>query len=103
MATQIKASRAKPRVPVRIKLTSYESDQVAQISTWKSRKRRGRSLNLRGRLLIQCEALRENHTRGVRPDTDRAVFSTGCEAGQERRRETTSERSRPARAAVKTA
>ena len=37
MATQIKAARARPRVPTRVKLTPYESDQISQIAAWKSR------------------------------------------------------------------
>jgi hypothetical protein len=37
MATQIKAAPVKSRTPARVKLTAYESDQVAQIAVWKSR------------------------------------------------------------------
>lgn len=37
MATQIKAARAKSRIPARMKLTSYESDQISQIAAWKSK------------------------------------------------------------------
>jgi hypothetical protein len=36
MATQIRAARAKSRMAARVKLTPYESDQVAQIAAWKS-------------------------------------------------------------------
>jgi hypothetical protein len=35
MAAQIKAARVKTRTPARVRLTAYESDQVAQIATWK--------------------------------------------------------------------
>jgi EcsC protein family len=37
MAAQIKTARAKSRTPARVRLTAYESDQVAQIAAWKSR------------------------------------------------------------------
>ncbi len=37
MAAQIKAARVKSRTPARVRLTAYESDQVARIAAWKSR------------------------------------------------------------------
>ena len=36
MATRIRAARAKSRMPARVKLTPYESDQISQIAAWKS-------------------------------------------------------------------
>ena len=84
MATRIRAARAKSRMPARVKLTPYESDQISRIAAWKSIAPGPVAEFARKITFPASKVVEKAHTRWVGPRGDRAVISTGREAGRQR-------------------